>query len=366
LKNFVKVTRELRAIALATCLSVAFSVTSYAAIVCSGAPVPGTVVASSSAIAEAGTASAQFIFRLGGPVGDDTHLALQISGTAVNGADFQTLTNQVLIPTGKTTATLSVRPIPDALAESAETLTVRITASDNMCVYIGSPDTATISVVQVDASLAAALDDPNLVWITGGNGLWSGLSSTTHDGVDAAESGFVFDSQESWLQTSANGPGTLTFWWKVSSESYFDWLRFHIDGILQQQISGEVNWQQRSFQLPQGSHTLRWRYVKDSNSPFGQDRAWLDQVKFTSASGAPLIVAQPANQIAWKGADVTLNAVALGAAPLTQQWFFNATNVIADATNASLVLNNIRSTQAGEYHFVVSNTLGSATASSGG
>lgn len=352
------------AAALGLGLSLAFNVTSYAAIVCTGVPTQGTVVASSSAIAETGAASAQFIFRLGEGVGDPTHLTLQITGTAVNGTDYQTLPTQVTIPAGQTSATLTVMPIQDGVTESAETLTVRITASDNKCVYIGSPDTATISIVEANTALATALDDPNLAWITGGNAPWSGLSSTTHDGVDAAESGFVFDSQESWLQTSVTGPGTLTFWWKVSSEKDFDWLRFHIDGILQQQISSEINWQQRSFQIPQGSHTLRWRYVKDSNSPSGQDRAWLDQVSFTSPSGAPLIVVQPANQIAWKGANVTLNAVALGAGPLTQQWFFNATNIIENATNALLVFDNISSSRAGQYHLVVSNALGSAASSS--
>ena len=165
------------------------------------------------------------------------------------------------------------------------------------------------------------------------------------------------------LDPTVTGPGTLTFWWKVSSEKDFDWLRFHIDGIFQQQISGEINWQQRSYQLPQGSHALRWRYVKDLNSSFGQDRAWLDQVSFTAASGAPLFVVQPANQIAWYGANVMLKAVAFGAPPLTQQWFFNATNAIADATNATLVVNNISSVQAGRYTLVASNSLNSATSS---
>ena len=359
-KSLIRLIRKALTFGFGMGLFLTFNFTSYA--LCSDGPVPSTVVATTSAISESGMATAQFIFRLGGTFGRDTHLTIEVSGTAQNGVDFQALANAVTIPAGQTTATLTLTPIADAITEGTETVTVRITGSDNTCVYVGFPDTATISIVE--ESLATALDDSNLVWISGGSAPWSALSSATHDGVDAAQSGFISDSQESWLQTTVNGPGTLTFWWKVSSETDFDWLRFHVDGILQLQISGEINWQQRSFQLPPGSHTLRWRYVKDSSSPFGQDRAWLDQVSFTAASGAPAIVVQPVNQTAWEGANVTLKAVAFGALPLTQQWFFNETNLIADATNATLVLNNILSAQAGQYRLLATNALGSATSSS--
>lgn len=294
-------------------------------------------------------------------MGNDTYLTLELSGTAAGGVDYWTLPTEVAIPAGQTTAILMVTPISDLVTEGTETVRVTITASDNVCVYVGSPNTASISIAEANTTLATALDGSNLTWVTGGSAAWSGFCSATHDGVDAAQSGLIFDNQESWLQTSVNGPGTLTFWWKVSSEMDFDWLRFHIDGILQQQISGEVNWQHRSFSLPQGSHTLIWRYVKDSSWPGGQDRAWVDQVSFTSASGAPVIVSPPANQVAWKGANVTLSAIALGAAPLDQHWFFNETNAIPYATNATRVLNNISPAQAGSYRFTVSNASGTAT-----
>lgn len=48
--------------------------------------------------------------------------------------------------------------------------------------------------------------------------------------MSAAQSGAIDDSQESWIATEVTGPGTLTFWWKVSSESGYDWLRFYLDG----------------------------------------------------------------------------------------------------------------------------------------
>ena len=42
---------------------------------------------------------------------------------------------------------------------------------------------------------------------------WLGQSAVTHDGTDAARSGLISDSQESWMETIlTNGPGTLAFW----------------------------------------------------------------------------------------------------------------------------------------------------------
>src|SRR5882672_8782755 len=153
--------------------------------------------------------------------------------------------------------------------------------------------TLTLTSARAQTSLGDAVDATNLVWTSGGDAAWVRQTIVTHDGVDAAQSGALLDYQESWLQTVVTGPGTLTFWWRVSSELDFDWLRFHIDSIMQQQISGEVNWQQRSYPIAAGSHTLRWRYVKDAGAAGGSDRGWVDQVSFTPATGAPAIASQP-------------------------------------------------------------------------
>jgi hypothetical protein len=355
---------ESMAIGCGLWLALAFAFTSSAAVICDGDPVAGTVIASKSTLAEAGMGTAQFIFRLAGPVGNDTRLTLQISGTASNGVDYQTLPTLATIPAGQTNAALTVTPIPDTVTEGTETITVLITASGNACVYVGSPNTATISIVEiVTTSLDTALDDSNLVWTTGGSASWTGQTSVAHDGVDAAQSGMVTHNQESWLHTTVSGPGTLTFWWKVSSELDFDWLRFHVDGVLQEQVSGEVGWQQRSYRLPEGLHTLKWRYVKDPQDTAGQDCGWVDQVSFTPVSGAPAIVVQPANQTAWEGANLALSVVAFGSPPLIHEWSFNDTNPLGLATNATLTLSNLLPASAGSYRAVVRNGSGVVTSS---
>lgn len=92
------------------------------------------------------------------------------------------------------------------------------------------------------------------------------------------------------MQTTVTGPGTLSFWWRVSSESNYDWLEFQLNGVLQEgRISGEVAWLQKTFTLPVGTHTLRWRYIKDGSVNTGADAGYVDQVVFTPSVPIPVI-----------------------------------------------------------------------------
>ncbi len=134
-------------------------------------------------------------------------------------------------------------------------------------------------------TLGDAVDAPSLVWKTGGNAEWFCQSAITHDGVGAAQSGAISNSQETWLQTSVTGPGTLSFYWKVSSEAEADVLSFFIGAALQVRISGNVDWQQRIITVPEGTHLLRWSYSKNQSGSQLSDAGWLDRVSWTEGSG---------------------------------------------------------------------------------
>ena len=138
--------------------------------------------------------------------------------------------------------------------------------------------------VQVAASLPEALDATGLLWTNGGGANWYPQTIYTHDGVDAAQSGAIGDSQQSWLETTVTGPGTLAFWWKVSCENNADYdsLRFLMDGVEQVRIFGETDWQEKTFAIATNTHTLRWLYFKDRTGVSGLDAGWLDQVRFTT------------------------------------------------------------------------------------
>jgi hypothetical protein len=129
--------------------------------------------------------------------------------------------------------------------------------------------------------LAEALDLVSLTCVTGGDLVWSGQRAETHDGVDAGASGSISHNQQSWVETTVTGPGIVSYWWKVSSESGYDYLSLLMDGLVTQSISGEQAWQQRTLTIPAGTHTLRWRYNKDGSVVTGSDRGWVDQVVYT-------------------------------------------------------------------------------------
>ncbi len=78
------------------------------------------------------------------------------------------------------------------------------------------------------------------------------------------------------------GPGTLTFWWNVSSDDSdsYDYLELTVDGDSETELSGESGWEFYEVNLSAGTHTLRWTYHKDGDFTAGADAAWLDEVQF--------------------------------------------------------------------------------------
>ena len=61
------------------------------------------------------------------------------------------------------------------------------------------------------------------------------------------------------------------------------------------------------------------------------------------------------------GSNATFSVTASGPAPLSYQWFYNGTNLLAGATNTVLALANVQTNQAGSYTVVVTNAYGSVT-----
>ncbi len=161
---------------------------------------------------------------------------------------------------------------------------VTLSATNDVGLYSSVP--VTIYVVAPIPLTGAPLDNwTSMSWLTMASAPWFVQTNYEHDGLPAAQSGAIGDGEDTWLQTSVVGPGTLTFWHKVSSEAGFDFLEFFINDVLQTNlmISGEVDWTQRVINLPTGSQTLRWDYVKDNSGKAGMDAGWLAEVNFTQA-----------------------------------------------------------------------------------
>lgn len=131
--------------------------------------------------------------------------------------------------------------------------------------------------------LAEAVDLTSLAFTTGGAEAPYRQTSTYYSGSDAVETGDISDDEESWMQTSVQGAGTLTFYWKVSSQSSCDYLEFYLDNTLQSgRISGDTSWALKSYTITgTGTHTVKWRYVKDSSDESGSDCGWVDYVQWS-------------------------------------------------------------------------------------
>jgi len=129
-------------------------------------------------------------------------------------------------------------------------------------------------------TLPEAVDNSTLTWTTDGDAEWFGQTSVSHDGNDAAQSGGITHSQSSRLQTSVTGPGTVSFWWKASSEPIGDKLSFYVDSSLKDEISGEVDWEENEFEVTSGQHVLKWVYSKDTADSKGNDCGWVDQITY--------------------------------------------------------------------------------------
>ncbi|MBK8001698.1 MAG: immunoglobulin domain-containing protein [Verrucomicrobia bacterium] len=74
----------------------------------------------------------------------------------------------------------------------------------------------------------------------------------------------------------------------------------------------------------------------------------------------PTIANHPSDVTATNGGTAQFIVSAQGTDPLLYQWYFNGTNALEGATNASLTLENAEAAQAGAYSVVVSNPYGSA------
>jgi|GEM_PF-1205303 len=210
---------------------------------------------------------------------------------------------------GSSTGAISGTPT----STGTSTFTIRITGSNAL--YSTKDFTLTIYAVYT-GSLATAVNQPSLTFTSPSPSSlpWFPQATINHDGVAAARSGTISDSQTSVMQTTVTGPGTFSFWWKVSSESGYDFQTFYLDGVAQTgAISGEVDWQQKTYTVISGTHTLKWVYSKDSSGSSGSDCGWVDQLTLPVAIAPTITTLNPLPTVA-KGDTYSLALAASGGA----------------------------------------------------
>jgi hypothetical protein len=137
------------------------------------------------------------------------------------------------------------------------------------------------TAVVLDGFESGALDP---AYATSGNRPWLVQSGVVLNGSFAAASGNISDNQISVLERTVQGPGTVSFFYRVSTESGWDFFNFSIDGAVEVTASGSTGWAEVVRPLPAGTHTLRWEYAKDGSVSSGADTVWIDDAKFVTTN----------------------------------------------------------------------------------
>ena len=110
---------------------------------------------------------------------------------------------------------------------------------------------------------------------------WEITSSGTYAGAFSARSTTnLGDRQESKMTISWTSAidDSISFYYKVSSESGYDKFTFQINGNQVLEASGEEDWQHFSYPVSAGTNVFDFSYAKDYSMSRGSDCAWVDNI----------------------------------------------------------------------------------------
>ena len=133
-------------------------------------------------------------------------------------------------------------------------------------------------------------DFSTLSWNNDNTYPWIITSTGAHQGQFSARS-FNFTSAQDYVESelvitaSSPLPGTVRFYYNVSSEENYDKFHFSIDGTEVLSASGTSNnWTLFTYDVEAGSHTYMFSYTKDVSRSYGSDCAWIDEVTIPATS----------------------------------------------------------------------------------
>ena len=115
---------------------------------------------------------------------------------------------------------------------------------------------------------------------------WSPDEATYSSAGHSLRSGKISHNMHSELSIrfEATENDTLSFLYRVSSESYYDFLKFYVDSTLAGSWSGETGWNSHSQFMEAGPHEVTWSYTKDGNTSMREDAAWIDDIIFPESA----------------------------------------------------------------------------------
>ncbi len=157
-----------------------------------------SLMASSPTTSESGAPNGVFTVNRTGSTGSSLTVNYTVGGSATNGVDYQTLTGSVVIAAGQSSATITVTPIDDTAVEGNETVVVALSA--NASYTVGSPNSATVTIVDNDTGLTLTVS-PTTVSV-GGTVIttWSGIPNpSSTDWIGLYTPGAADTSYMDWI-----------------------------------------------------------------------------------------------------------------------------------------------------------------------
>jgi hypothetical protein len=181
-----------------------------------------TINATDNTATEAGTTTGTFTVSRTGSTSGALTVYYSVSGTATSGSDYNSLSGSVTIASGSSTGTITVTPINDTVVESDET--VIVTLSSNAAYTVGSPGSATVTIISDDVgetitppttpSLGSSRLTGTLTkYSASDSNMYTGTSYQFTTSGSSSSAGSPVEYQFSW------GDGTYSSWSSPSRSS---------------------------------------------------------------------------------------------------------------------------------------------------
>ena len=229
-----------------------------------------------------------------------------VTATLRNVGHAPSRTGQMLFstPTNLFTASPSSTAPFSVAAEGQHTVSLTLHADAQLPADVTLPVNYTFGAVS--GSLPVFVGQPFMETFEGGNTHlagwtapasypWSVSTDQPYEGSYCLRSvQYTSSNMVSEMSISVNvaSADSVSFYYRVSSESNYDKFHFLVDNESQMNASGEVDWTRAAFPLTAGSHTLTFRYAKDYSVNNGSDCAWVDNVVLPHASRTTSFVDQ--------------------------------------------------------------------------
>ncbi len=109
-----------------------------------------TISANDANASETGPDNGQFTVTRTGSTTSSLTVNFSVSGSATSGSDYSSIGTSLTIPVGAVSATLTITPIDDTIAEGTESVVLTLVA--NAAYTLGSPVSATVNITDNDAA----------------------------------------------------------------------------------------------------------------------------------------------------------------------------------------------------------------------